>query len=66
MRVTSLDHLVLTVRSVVLDLLTSKERRLPNLKVIWAAVSIFDDEAELDLEHSDPAEAEAFDVLVVC
>lgn len=53
-------------RSVVLDLLTSKERRLPNLKVIWAAVSISDDEAELDLEHSNPAQAEAFDVVVMC
>lgn len=53
-------------RKVVLDLLNHKDGRLPNLKFVWAAVGNSDDEDELDLDHSGPAQAEAFDVVVVC
>lgn len=59
-----LDRTPKKLRKVVLDLLTRKDRRLPNLKLIWVAVNVSEDEEGLDLEHLDPAQAEGFDVVV--
>jgi len=50
--------------NVVLDLLTRNDGRLPNLKLIWVAVNVSEDEDGLDLENLDPAQAEGFDVEV--
>ncbi|MCY3005052.1 MAG: hypothetical protein NTV29_03630 [Planctomycetota bacterium] len=59
-----IDRMPKRIRDDVLDLLRSKREDFPNLKVIWAAVSLTDDEDEFDLETSDPAHAEHFDITV--
>jgi hypothetical protein len=59
-----IDRMPKRLRNDVLDLLRSKREDFPNLKVIWAAVSLTDDGDEFDLETSDPAHAEYFDITV--
>ena len=59
-----IDRMPKRLRSDVLDLLRSKREDFPNLKIIWAAVSLTDDWDEFDLETSDPAHAEHFDITV--
>ncbi len=59
-----IDRMPKRLRIDVLDLLRSKREDFPNLKVIWAAVSLTDDEDNFDLEVSDPAQAEYFDITV--
>lgn len=59
-----IDRMPKRLRNDVLDLLRPKREGYPNLKVIWAAVSMTDDEDEFDLETSDPAQAEHFDITV--
>lgn len=59
-----IDRMPKRLRSDVFELLRSKREDYPNLKVIWAAVSMTDDEDEFDLETSDPAQAEHFDITV--
>jgi hypothetical protein len=59
-----IDRMPKRLRNDILDLLRSKREDFPNLKVIWAAVSLTDDGDEFDLETSDPAQAEHFDITV--
>ncbi len=59
-----IDRMPKRLRNDVLDLLRSKREDFPNLKVIWAAVSLTDDGDEFDLETSDTAQAEHFDITV--
>lgn len=57
-----IDRMPKRLRSDVLKLLRAKREDYPNLKVIWAAVYMTDDEGEFDLKTSDPAQAEHFDI----
>ena len=59
-----IDRMPKRLRSDVLELLRSKREDYPNLKVIWAAVSMTDDEDNFDQEVSDPAQANHFDIIV--
>jgi hypothetical protein len=57
------DRMPKKFRSVVMGLLRHKSDRLPNLKIVWAAVSV-DDDDDFDLEQFDPAQADRFHVTV--
>lgn len=59
-----IDRMPKRLRNDVFELLRSKREDFPSLKVIWAAVNMADDGDEFDLETSDPAHAEHFDITV--
>ncbi|HEX4130858.1 MAG TPA: hypothetical protein VHZ24_12515 [Pirellulales bacterium] len=55
-----LERMPKRFRSIVVDLVRNGSERLPNLKVVWAAVSVADDE----FEEFDQETVEPFDVTV--
>jgi hypothetical protein len=59
-----LDSTPKRLRNDLFELLRSKRENFPNLKVIWAAANLTDDEGDFDLGYSDPAQAEHFDITV--
>jgi len=61
--VAGLDRAPRSVRRIVMNLLTDRNSGLPDLKMVWASVSVMD-EFDLDPESADPAHADSFDVVV--
>ena len=59
-----IDRMPKRLRNDVLELLRAKREGYPNLKVIWAAVYMTDEEDEFDLKTSDLAQADHFDITV--
>ena len=61
--VAGLDRAPRSVRRIVMDLLMGRTSGLPDLKMVWASVSVMD-KFDLDPESADPAHADSFDVVV--
>lgn len=61
--VAGLDRAPRSVRRIVMNLLTDRNSGLPDLKMVWASVSVVD-EFHLDRESADPAHGDRFDVVV--
>lgn len=61
--VAGLDRAPRSVRRIVMNLLTDRTSGFPDLKLVWASVSVVD-EFDLDPESADPAQADCFDLVV--
>jgi len=61
--VAGLDRAPRSVRRTVMNLLMDRTSGIPDLKMVWASVSVTD-EFDLDPESADPAHADSFDVVV--
>lgn len=61
--VAGLDRAPRSVRRIVMNLLMDRTSGIPDLKMVWASVSVTD-EFDLDPESADPAHADSFDVVV--
>ena len=61
--VAGLDRAPRSVRRTVMNLLMDRTSGIPDLKMVWASVSVMD-ESDLDPKSADPAHADRFDVVV--